>query len=150
MKLLRMVKNFFVAIVLLLFFLFPLIPQVSAQRISQTPPKTEFMKAEIISVESTKPNPESNYHSSIETLDVVIQDGADAGKTTQVQYDTQGISNLVLNVGDTVILTKIVNQSGQATYSVESKYRLAPLSLITVVFIILVVLIVGWKSIGSF
>jgi len=121
-----------------------------AQQASPAPQKAEFMKATVMSVMGIKQNPYSDYHSSIETLDVVIQDGADAGKTTQVQYDTQGISNLMLNVGDTVILAKTTNPSGQATYSVESKYRLAPISIIAVAFIALVVLVVGWRGIGSF
>jgi len=123
---------------------------VFAQQASPPPQKAEFMKATIVAVEGIKQNPYSDYHSAIETLDVVPQEGSDAGKTIQVQYDTQGISNLTLNAGDEIILAKTENSSGQANYSVESKYRLAPLSLIATVFIILVVLVVGWKSIGSF
>jgi uncharacterized membrane protein len=127
-----------------------LTPFAFAQQDSPPPPKAEFMKASVVSVEGIKQNPYSDYHSTIETLEVVIQDGADAGKTTQVQYDTQGISNLMLNAGDTVILAKTNNPSGQAMYSVESKYRLAPLSLISIAFIVLVVLVVGWRGVGSF
>jgi uncharacterized membrane protein len=150
MRLLQIIKTLFLATLTLLFFSFLLTQQSFAQQVSPTPPKAEFMKATVISVDSIKPNPYSDYHSSIETLNAVIQDGVDAGKTAQVQYDTQGISSLELNAGDTVILAKTDNPSGQATYSVESKYRLAPISIIAIAFVLLVVLVVGWRGIGSF
>src|SRR5579864_1558663 len=140
MRLLQIIKTLFLATLTLLFFSFLLTQQSFAQQVSPTPPKAEFMKATVISVDSIKPNPYSDYHSSIETLNAVIQDGVDAGKTAQVQYDTQGISSLELNAGDTVILAKTDNPSGQATYSVESKYRLAPISIIAITFVLLVVL----------
>lgn len=119
----------------------------ASSSISQKP---EFMKATVVGVEGIKQNSYSSYHSSIETLDVIVQNGSDAGKTIPVQYDTQGISTLTLQVGDTVILEKATNPAGHATYSIESKYRLAPISFIVLAFVLLIVFIVGWRSIGSF
>jgi len=143
------VKNFILVFLLCIFS--PLLTNpANAQQASSSPQKAEFIKATVVGVEGIKQNPYSDYHSSIETLDVVIEDGVDTGKTAHVQYDTQGINSLVLNIGDTIILAKTNNPSGQATYSVESKYRLAPISLITIIFIVLVVLVVGWRGLGSF
>jgi uncharacterized membrane protein len=130
-------------------FFFHFTSLVHAQQVSPPPPKPEFMKATVVGVEGIKPNPYSNYHSTIETLSVVPQSGSQAGQPIQVTYDTQGISDLNLHIGDIIILEK-ATASGKTTYSVESKYRLAPISLIAVVFVLLVVLIAGWKGLGSF
>ncbi|HWY79259.1 MAG TPA: YibE/F family protein [Candidatus Sulfotelmatobacter sp.] len=140
----------------LLFFLFicsvslVITPSSFAQQVSPTPPKSEFMKATVIGSEGEKKNPYSDYQSTIQVLDVVILDGSDIGKTVQVQYDAQRINDLILHTGDTVILTKTSSASGPVTYSIESKYRLAPLSFIGIAFVLLVVFVAGWKGIGSF
>ena len=125
-------------------------PLAHAQQVSSTSLTTEFMKATVVGIEGIKQNPYSDYHSAIETLDVVIQDGNDVGQNVRVQYDTQGVSDLELHIGDSVILQKASSSTGKPTYSIESKYRLAPLSLIVVVFVVFVMLIVGWRGLGSF
>jgi uncharacterized membrane protein len=121
-----------------------------AQEVSPLPSKPEFMKAQVVRVEGIKTNPYSDYKSTIETLDVTALDGSDFGKTIQVKYDSQNISDLALKQGDTIILSKIINPSGQITYSVQDKYRLEPMTFIAIAFILLVILIAGWKGVGSF
>jgi uncharacterized membrane protein len=131
-------------------FLFNLHPVFAQQLTSSTPPKPEFMKAQVVQILGVKKNPYSDYHSTIQTLDVTVLDGASAGQTIQVDYDSQNINDLALNVGDMVILEKAANSSGQTTYSIEDKYRLDSISFIAAAFIIVVVLIAGWKGLTSF
>jgi uncharacterized membrane protein len=126
------------------------IPLAFAQ---QTPPpqsQPEFMKATVMNIEGVKTNPYSNYKSTIQTLDLTILDGPEAGQNIQVNYDSQNISDLALNVGDTVVLSKNTNSSGKTTFAVEDKYRLTPIIFILIAFIVLVVIIAGWKGITSF
>jgi len=130
-------------------FLFTAHP-VLAQQIPSATAKPEFMKAQVVQILGVKKNPYSDYHSTIQALDVTILDGASAGQTVQVNYDSQNISDLALNVGDTIILEKAVNASGNTTYSIEDKYRLDSISFIAAAFIILVILIAGWKGFASF
>jgi len=137
------------------FFLFCLsffliVSPASAQQVSPGQPTPEFMKAQVMRVEGTKINPYSDYKSTIETLDVTVLNGSDAGQSIQVNYDSQNISDLTLNTGDTVILSKTVNSSGKPTYSIEDKYRLTPIIFIAIAFIVLVILVAGWKGITSF
>lgn len=131
-------------------YFFLSVPTAFAQEIPSHQSKPEFMKAQVVSIEGEKTNPYSNYKSTIETLDVTVLDGPDAGQNVQVNYDSQNISDLALNVGDMVILSKTINSTGQTAYSIEDKYRLTPIIFITIVFIIFVILIAGWKGIGSF
>jgi uncharacterized membrane protein len=135
----------------LTFFLFWfLLPQyASAQQVSSAQPKMTFMQATVVNVESIKQNAYSSYHSTIETLDALIQSGPEEGKNVRVQYDTQGVSDLSLHPGDAIILSETQN-AGKPQYTVESKYRQYPVTYIAIAFIILVILIAGWKGLGSF
>lgn len=119
---------------------------VIAQQIN----KPEFMQAQVVRVEGVTTNPYSDYKSTIQTVDVTVLEGQSAGQTIKVNYDSQNINDLALNVGDTVILEKATNSSGQTNYSIEDKYRLPFISFIAVAFIILVILIAGWKGFASF
>jgi uncharacterized membrane protein len=121
-----------------------------AQQLSAVPIKPEFMKAQVMRVEGEKTNPYSDYKSKIEILDVTILDGPDAGQTVQMNYDSQNISDLTLNAGDTVVLSKTINPSGQSTYSIEDKYRLTPIIYVVIAFMALVILIARWKGLTSF
>lgn len=120
-----------------------------AQQVSPEPQKATFMKATITGSEGIKKNPYSDYQSTIQLLDATILDGPDAGKVVQIQYDDQNINDLKLNVGDTVVLSETTSAQGPA-YTVDSKYRLSAITLIAVVFFVLILLIVGWRAIGSF
>lgn len=120
-----------------------------AQQTPSTQPKTEFMKAQVVQIEGVKTNPYSDYKSTIQTVDATVLEGPSAGQTVKVNYDSQNISDLALNVGDTIVLEKAVNSSGQTTYSIEDKYRIPSISFIAVAFVILVVLIAGWKGLSS-
>src|ERR1700722_5721111 len=131
------------------YFLLSVYP-AHAQQISAATPKPDFMQAQVVSIEDTTTNPYSSYKSTMQTLEVTVLNGASAGQTIKVNYDSQNISDLALTVGDTVILEKATNSSGQTTYSIEDKYRLPSLSFIAVAFLILVILIAGWKGFTSF
>lgn len=143
-------RRFFALALFFFLFIFFLTPTAFAQQVSSTQPKPEFMKAQVVRIVGETTNPYSAYKSTIQTLDVIILDGPDAGQTVKVNYDSQNISDLALDVGDTVILSKSTNSSGLATYSIEDKYRLTPIIFITIAFIVLVILIAGWKGVTSF
>jgi uncharacterized membrane protein len=141
----------YLCFIILFFLALPsLTSVVYAQQVSPAPQKAEYMKATITASEGIKKNPYSDYQSTNQILDVTILDGPEAGQSVQVQYDSQNIEDLKLNIGDTVILAKTTSASGQANYTIDSKYRLSEITLIAIAFFILVLVIVGWKAIGSF
>lgn len=144
------VKKYFYFLIFFFFVFQLLIHPVYAQQVSPAPQSADFMKATITGSEGIKKNPYSDYQSTIELLDATILNGPDAGKSVQIQYDSQNINDLKLYIGDQVILQKTTTASGKSTYTVESKYRLSSITFIAIAFFVMVLLIVGWRGIGSF
>ena len=109
----------------------------------------DFMKAKVIQDNGEKVNPYSDYGQTFQLLDVQILDGVDVGKTVEVEYDTQHVDDLKLKPGDTVILSKSFTSPSDIQYTITDKYRSSGIIFILFVFVAIVILVIGWKGLGS-
>ena len=146
----RLLKTitFLIFLIFISFFCFPF--QVHAQQLTPgSAPNHEFMKAKVIQDKGTKVNPYSDYAQSLQMLSVQIMDGADAGTTVDVAYDTQHVDDLKLKLGDTVILSKTFTSPSDAQYTLVDKYRDPGSAFLIILFVALVIIIAGWKGVGA-
>lgn len=127
-------------IIAVLFFCTP----VHAQQPSVPPseiPNVTYEKATITNI-TTKPT-------GLQVMHVLVTNGPDKGKTITTTYDPQHIDDLKMHVNDTLILNKESDSNGKIQYYVNDKYRLPQILMVVIGFFVLILLIAGWKGIGS-
>jgi len=135
---------------LFILFLLVLPHRVNAQEL-QEPPKQEFFKAEVISIDNEGEKEEFGFKSIFQDIKVQFLDGAEPGKI--ISMTNGGMVNITVSQkvakGDTVILSKITNSGPEEKYFIADKYRLDTLPFLLIAFCILISLIAGKKGIGS-
>jgi uncharacterized membrane protein len=108
----------------------------------------EFVKGRVTEVKNTN-DPDGGLK---QELSILALDGSDAGKTIQVVYNLSSISteSRKLSENEQLLLTKNTAQSGkEATYTVLEKYRLDTLLFVTILFVLIVFAVGGWRGIGA-
>ena len=116
-------------------------PIASAQTV--TPDTVTLMKARVLSVSDQHQEqvPGTDVSSQYQTIQVVVLDGAETGKTITVDNDY-----LALTVGEEFYLRHTVNAlDGTDYYNVAETYRL-PWVVGIVLFFVLIVLLVGGRQ----
>jgi uncharacterized membrane protein len=131
------------------FFLFLLsfflITPLLALSHAQTPPKSEFSKAQVIDI--TKEQKEQQ--NIIQSVRLQILDGQEKGEIITTTYSlSQKNADQKLQKGTEVVLEKSQVQN-KAEYRVIDTYRLPQLTAITIAFFIFVILVAGKKGAGS-
>ncbi len=121
-------------------------PQVVPLETSSTPsaasaPNITYLRALVINI--------TNATNGTQNMTVQLIDGQSKGKQLQVNYDPQHVADLRMQVGQTIILNKETDSSGHIQYYVNDKYRLPQIIIAVVAFFILIMLIAGWKGLGS-
>ncbi len=148
--------NFFLAIFYLIFlfitFSKPSIAKgLQTNGIEQTP-KQMFYTGNVVRILKQGEKTIAGIKNPFQILQIRILDGTDKGKLITIDYG--GIVSLTpqqeVKVGDTVILQNTQNApNGKNGYMIYDKYRLTNIIYIAIVFFLLVILIAGWKGLGS-
>lgn len=130
------------AFILSIFFFFTFSVHAQKPATNAAPvPNVTYEKA-VIQTITTK-------STGLQVMHVQIVDGPDKGKTITTTYDPQHIDDLKMYVKDTIILNKESDSNGKIQYYVNDKYRLPQILMVVVGFFVLILLIAGWKGIGS-
>jgi uncharacterized membrane protein len=136
-----------IAIALLLFTFFLGGAHVHAQESQSelSPPNTSLMKARVVSVEKqeVKDIPGTDVQSTYQTINAVILDGVEQGKTVTIEDDY-----LSLNVGEVFYAQHTIGMfDGVDYYSVSSPYRLPQLGWLIGLFVVVVCLFGGMQGV---
>lgn len=148
-----MTLNFIKHITFLCFLLLTILffPQkIFAQ--SNEPPKQEFYKAEVVSIDDSGEKNIEGLKSIYQKLKLKLLDGPD--KNSIIQIDSGGQINITehqkVSVGDKVIIAKIISGENQPVqYFIADKYRLNYLPYLLIFFIFLILLIARKKGLYS-
>ncbi len=130
-------------------FLFLCTPSF-AQQSTSVIPHDVFMKAQLVEITNHTVVMKDDLQESFQLLKVKILDGAEKDKVVSVQYDPQQVPGLQLYTGDTVVIAKVSSfqQNIQRYYFVDNDRQLSVL-FVLVGFLLLIMLIAGWKGVGS-
>lgn len=148
-------KKFIFIILLLTFFLFSLRLQTAFAQQTQDNTqnvKEEFYTGSVIKILDQGEKTIAGTKNLYQVLQIQFLDGLQKGRTIIINYgEVAGITSLQkVLVGDTVILQKTENApNGQNGYVIYDKYRLSSLAVAFVVFLLLVLVMAGWKGLGS-
>lgn len=131
-------------------------PKISFAQIdtstSSPPPdiKQSFYKGMILDIKNgDKKSYSANISYVLQDATVKIIDGNEKGKVVSIIYDPQNISDLRLNIGDSVVVVKQITNNGKPYYYINDKYRLPWLGISLVAFLFLALVVVGKKGIGG-
>lgn len=137
------VFQFILPIAVFIFTLFQT-PTAFAQQPPQTIPHDIFMKAQVITLKQTK-----TTSTALDDLRVQVLDGQEKGNIIDVNFDPSSIPDMHVQKGDTVIIAKTANVSGTSRYYFVDQYRLPLLLFVIAGFFLLIILLAGWKGVGS-
>lgn len=133
-------------------FLFLSAIPVFAQQSSQLP-QQHFYKAKVIKIVKEGLENINGNENKFQTINVKILDGSLKGKIITLQNGGQTTitPDQMVRVSDTIVVSQMISpvKGIPVQYAVYDKYRLHILLYIFIVFALLVVLIAGWKGLGS-
>jgi uncharacterized membrane protein len=142
----KYILSIFLAVIFLIFSGSPVIAQKSP-----TPQKQEFYKAKVIKVIDEKVKTVDSVKNVYQKIQVQLLDGPDKGKSVIIESglnSTLSPSQIVTN-NETVVLTKIAAPGQKAMYQVYDIYRINEILYLFLGFVLVVILIAGWKGLGS-
>lgn len=125
--------------------------QIFAQPTSQASksPQHTYVKAQVVREIRQQENPYSMYGQVFQVLFVEILEGPEAGKAVEVQYDAKQLDELKVKPGDILILEETLQKENTKTYSVFDRYRLTGSTFLICIFLVIIIVFVGWKGVGS-
>src|SRR5437016_2843445 len=140
-------RNLFL-LILSLFFLFPVI--VRAQT-NVVPVQETFYKAKVIAILDQGEITAYGYTNPYQTVKIKILDGDIKDKELTIDHGKNYTldKNQLVHVGDTVVLDKTYGNDNQPIYQITDKYRLDIVVPIIGIFFLAVIMLAGWKGIGS-
>lgn len=146
-----MIRKFLFTLLLILGLVFPC--SVSAQE--GEVPEEVISKARVIEILYEGENPDVFDPSVVNQYQVVkikILDGEDEGDQIIVRHgeQTKLMENQKVKVGEEVVVTRIQKADGDIEYQIIDKYRLNGMLMMGLFFLVLVLLMSGWKGFGSF
>ncbi len=120
-------------------FLFVLMPVAHMQE--ATEPHEEFSTARVTGILGEEESDDYGVHQTIQHLQFVMTSGPEKGKEFQLD---NGVINhridMVLEVGDMVVINKNFKSDGSVLYLIKEKYRLPAILWLTVLFVGLTIL----------
>ncbi len=130
----------------LAFFVF--IPKVFAQT---SIPSQQYYLGKVEKIISSGQTEIMGYKALYQTLIVKVTSGPDTGKSITIDYGktTQITKGQEVSAGEDVVLTKIKDTQGKTSYSIYDAYRITPLIILAVVFVVLILVVAGLKGLGS-
>ncbi len=123
----------------------------SALAQTQTPQKQEFFKARVIAVVGQGTKIQEGNKIYYQKLKVKIEQGPKQGKEIIIDNESQSMlsQSIHLSKGSEIIVSQNFNQSGKITYAFYDFYRINFLIIFLALFFILIVLVGGFKGLGS-
>ncbi len=123
---------------------------VGAQESVDIPDQT-FAKAQVQSVDKEGTKEIHGFENLYQDVTLKILDGPAAGQIIKVEHGgtTQITDGQKVRKGDTVVLTTFTDQAGQTEHIIVDTYRLPWLAVFGVFFVILVLVVTGWRGVGS-
>jgi uncharacterized membrane protein len=130
-------------------FLFSFVIRVQTFAQQPNTPSQEFYKAEIIKVEREGVVIIGGTKTPYQVVLVQLLEGRDKGKVATIRYgDATTISQAQkVAIGEKVILQKTTDT--KSPYIIYDKYRLTNIMYAAIAFFFLVLLVAGWKGLGS-
>jgi uncharacterized membrane protein len=114
-------------------------------------PKNEYFRAKVLEVTEKGDRMIGGIAQPYQKLLIRIESGSEKGKTMRID---QGLlftvrDSQLVNSGDDVILTKTITPDNSSIYVITDKYRIPPVIIIAIIFVLLVVSFAGLKGITS-
>jgi uncharacterized membrane protein len=138
-------------LIIICLFFFSAVP-VFAQQHPQLP-QQNFYKAKVIKIVKEGLENINGTENRFQTIEVKILEGSLKGKIITLQNGGQTTitSDQKVKVGDTIVVSQMMSpvKGVPVQYTLYDKYRLNILLYIFIVFALLVVLIAGWRGLGS-
>lgn len=110
-----------------------------------------FALAEVIQITEEREEDIAGFDRTVQTAVLKVTSGYETGKTFTLENGViAGRSDMLLAVGETVIVEKIERIDGSESYAIRDKYRLWPLALLTLFFVALTILFGGRVGVRAF
>lgn len=141
--------GFMIIILFALFFVVSLGSPLFAQ--GQPYPQEIFYKAKVEEVTNQNQQILNGITSYSQTVKVKILDGDMKDKEIKIE---QGKDSLVKNdqlvkLGETIVIVKILGPDNAPIYQISDRYRINNLVPIILIFFVAIIVLSGWKGIGS-
>ncbi|MBI2032391.1 MAG: YibE/F family protein [Candidatus Levybacteria bacterium] len=135
---------------LLIIFLFLFLVQTThAQEFK--PPTERYFKAEVIKIIDQGTKDVVGHQNFYQILEVKELEGKNKGKT--VRIENAGSPNVreqkSLKVGEKIVALELTDYLGKKSYSIWDRYRLSFVVFAIIGFFLLVVIVAGFKGVGS-
>lgn len=142
-------KEFLFTIVLLSIFSFFVSPAFA----QSTPPATQnFYTGKVVSIPKEGYRTIEGQQTAYQIVNVFVQSGPDQGKTITINRGggrTSILASQEVSVGSTVILEHMNDANGKVSYDIYDTYRIPMIAYIFLAFALLILLVAGFKGIGS-
>lgn len=125
-----------------------LFSQTFAQAIGQT---TALYWGNVVQVRDQGVQTSYGFTNPYQTVRVKVKNGDLSGGTITVE-NGQGYhidSSRLAVLGDTVVVAKTVNDKNEVTFRIDDFYRLSAILPILIIFFGLIIVLSGWKGVGS-
>lgn len=133
-----------------IFILTSLTVPVSAQTKVQIP-RQEYEKAKVLKIEKQSTKTVEGVKNVYQKLRVIILDGVDKGKTITIESgkDSTLSPTQVVSENQSIVITKITQPGQKPIFQVYDAYRMNEILYLSIFFILVVIVIAGWKGLGS-
>lgn len=146
-----MKRIFYVFIFFLFIFILPCFSLTHAQQNNLQVPEEKFYTGNVVKIVRQGQRNISDRKTSFQILQIRLDDGPQKNQIITISYglDTSIVSTQLLHEGDKVILADMKNSSGKSSYIIFDIYRLPSMMIVFIIFFIAVLIIAGWKGLGS-
>lgn len=115
------------------------------------PAQEGFSRAKVVEIADIRTDTEYGFERTVQSVVLRITHGPEAGRTIDMENGIlSGREDMVLAVGEQVILRSLTQSDGEVQYLLAEKYRLSALGWVLALFIILVLLLSGITGLRSF
>lgn len=113
--------------------------------------REKFYKAEVVKIFESGQKNENGFTRKYQIIDVKILDGDMAGETVGIEHGKVVYleENQLVKVGQIVVLVRVPGPENQLDYQIIDSYRLDKLWTIVGLFFVLVIVLSGWRGVGS-
>ncbi|MBI3954447.1 YibE/F family protein [Candidatus Collierbacteria bacterium] len=111
----------------------------------------QVLQAEVLEITEEGVREVGGYEDPFQLVKVKLLDGMDTGEELTVEHGVSFSLNKsqLVKKGDRVVVNRI-NDGESINYFIIDKLRLSPMVYIAIGFFILVIMVAGWKGVGSF
>lgn len=111
-----------------------------------------FYTGKVISIPKEGYRTIDGQETPYQIVQIIVLSGPDKGKTLTINHGggkTNILASQEVSLGSTVILEQMQHANGKAAYAIYDTYRIPMMVYIFVAFAILILLVAGFKGIGS-